>query len=190
MKRLCVLGLGVLMLCVCANAQTVIKVIRDDDCKESRYDYIYQKDKIEEILKFIEVKDINTFSLREFIRKIQLCKLISTSIDRSEFSIILNQIKDIIYIHGGAKFLFNNDLNKKGTIDLKTFIKLLKDKSSLSVDKLKNAFFYIVKTSRDMSIDDYNEYFVQKNREINTYEEPYFINMMKKIIYIVVILYG
>jgi len=148
----------------------------------NKYDLLYEKEKIEEILKFIEVKDINTFCLREFINKIQLCKLISTSIDRSEFSIILNQIKDIIYIHGGAKFLFNNDMNKKNTIDLKTFIKLLKDKSSLSVDKLKNAFYYIVKTSRDMTIDDYNEYFVQKNRESNIYEEPYFIKMMKKII--------
>ena len=148
----------------------------------NKYDLLYEKEKIEEILRFIEVKDINTFCLREFINKIQLCKLISTSIDRSEFSVILNQIKDIIYIHGGAKFLFNNDMNKKNTIDLKTFIKLLKDKSSLSVDKLKNAFYYIVKTSRDMNINDYNEYFVQKNRDSNIYEEPYFINMMKKII--------
>ena len=148
----------------------------------NKHDLLYEKEKIDEILRFIEVKDINNFCLREFINKIQLCKLISTSIDRSEFSVILNQIKDILYIHGGAKFLFNNDMNKKNTIDSKTFIELLKDKSSLSVDKLKNAFYYIVKTNRDMNINDYNEYFVQKNLDSNIYEESYFINMMKKII--------
>jgi len=33
----------------------------------NKYDLLYEKEKIEEILRFIEVKDINTFCLREFI---------------------------------------------------------------------------------------------------------------------------
>ena len=148
----------------------------------NKYDIFYQKNKLEEILKFLEIKDINKFSLNEFINSILLCKLINTSIDSSQFSDILNQIKDIIYMHGGKNFLFNNEINNKNTIDINNFVKLIKDKSSLSVDILKNVFNYIVKTNRDMTIDDYNEYFASKNKNINIYDEQYLLNMMKKII--------
>ena len=146
------------------------------------YELIYIKEKLEEFLKFIGIKNLERFSLREFIHSIHSCKLVNVSIDISEFGIILNQIKDIIYVNGGEKFLFNNEMNKKNTVDLNTFIKLLRDKSSLSIEALKNAFYYIVKTDRDMNIDDYNEYFSQKNKKSNSYDEPYFINMMKKIV--------
>ena len=140
----------------------------------------FQKERLDEILKFIEVKDIEKFSLNEFINNIHAFKLINTSFDSYEFSKILNTIKDVIYMHGGENFLFNN--NKK-TIDVNTFISLLKDKSSLSVDILKNTFYYIVKTNRDMTIDDYKEYFTTKKENANNYDVQYFINMMKKIIF-------
>ena len=148
----------------------------------NKFDLFYQKNKLEEILKFLEIKDLKKFSLNEFINNILLCKLINMSIDASQFSDILNQIKDIIYMHGGQNFLFNNEINNKNTIDINTFVKLIKDKSSLSVDILKNVFYYIVKTNRDMTIDDYNEYFVSKKTNLNTYDEQYLLNMMKKII--------
>ena len=147
-----------------------------------KHEIFYSKERLEEILKFIEIKNLETFTLRELINNIQLNKLINTTIDSSQFSSILNQIKDIIYVHGGEKFLFNNEINKKETIDLNTFIQLLKDKSSLSVDILKSVFYYIVKRDRDMTIEDYNEYFVPKIKNLNIYNEQYFINMMKKII--------
>ena len=148
----------------------------------NKHDIFYQKNKLEDLLKFLEIKDINKFSLNEFINSILLCKLINTSIDASQFSDILNQIKDIIYMHGGKDFLFNNEINNRNTIDINTFVKLIKDKSSLSVDILKNVFYYIVKTNRDMTIDDYNEYFVSKITNLNKYDEQYILNMMKKII--------
>ena len=147
-----------------------------------RYEIFYKKEKIEEILKFIDIKDIQNFSLSEFINNIQACELINSSIDISQFSNIFNQIKDIIYIHGGDKFLFNNEINPKNTLDLKTFIKLIKDKTTLSVNVLKNAFYYIVKTKRDMTYEDYKEYFVNKYQNPDKYNEQYFINMMKIII--------
>ena len=42
MKRLCVLGLGIFMLSTFVSAQGVIQIVKDDDGKESRYDYVYQ----------------------------------------------------------------------------------------------------------------------------------------------------
>ena len=158
------------------NSEELMRILK-------QHDIFYNKDTIEEILHFIEIKDLEKFSLREFINNIQLCKLINTTIDPSEFANILNQIKDIIYMHGGEKFLFNNEINNKNTIDIYTFVKLLKDKCSLDVNILKNAFYYIVKTGRDMNIDDYKEYFVSKDKDKNKYNEHYFINMMKKMIF-------
>ena len=157
------------------NTEELMRILK-------KHDIFYTKDRLEEILKFVEIKDLEKFSLNELINNIQICKIISTSIDTSHFSNILNQIKDIIYMHGGEKFLFNNEINKKDTIDLNTFILLLKDKSSLGPDILKNAFYYIVKTSRNMTIDDYNEYFASKNINTNIYDEQYLINMMKTLI--------
>ena len=146
------------------------------------HDLTYTKERLEEILNFLEINNCDQFSLQELINNIQLCQLINTSINISEFSNILNTIKDIIYVNGGEKFLFNNEINNKDTIDVNTFIKLLKDKTSLSVDKLRNVFYYIVKTNRSMTIDDYNNYFVQKNNNSNKYDEHHFIDMMKTII--------
>ena len=40
-------------------------------------------------------------------------KIISTTKDPSEFANTLYKIKDTIYMHGGEKFLFNNDINNK-----------------------------------------------------------------------------
>ena len=157
------------------NTEELMKILK-------KHEIFYKKEKLEEILKFIEIKDLEKFSLNEFINNIRICKIINTSIDTSQFSNILNQIKDIIYIYGGEKFLFNNEHNNRNTIDLNTFINLLKDKSSLSPDILKNVFYYIVKTDRNMTIEDYNEYFVSKNKNTNLYDEQYLINMMKKII--------
>ena len=147
-----------------------------------KYDIFYKNEKLEEILNFIDIKNVQHFSLNEFINNIQACKLINSSIDISQFSNIFNQIKDIIYIHGGDKFLFNNEINPKSTLDINTFIKFIKDKSTLSTNILKNAFYYIVKTNRDMTYDDYKEFFVTKNVNPDKYNEQYFINMMKIII--------
>ena len=64
-------------------------------------------------------------------------------------------------------------------MDINTFIKLLKDKNSLDENTLKNSSYYIVKTSRDMTREDYYEFFAKKSK-VKFYDESYFINMMKK----------
>ena len=146
-----------------------------------QYDLVYTKEKLDDILKFIDVNDCEKFTLREFINNIQLCKIINTSMSIAEFSNILSTIKDIIYVHGGENFLFNNEINNKNTIDINSFINLLKDKTNISVDKLQNVFYYIVKTDRSMTINDYKNYFVQKDSNSSKYDDHYFINMMKQI---------
>ena len=157
----------------------LLRILKDN------YEIYYQKEDFEELLKFIEIKNIQNFPLQEFIDKINLCKLINKNNDLSQFSQVLKKINDIIYMNGGEKFLFNNTINKsKDTLDINTFIKLLKEKSDLDITSLKNAFYYIVKTSRDMTLEDYKEFFKKKSR-VKLYDEQYFINMMKKIILVI-----
>ena len=161
------------------NLRELLHILKD------YYEIYYQKEELEEILKFIEIKDIENFSLKEFIDNIKLCKLISQKNDLSKFSTILKTINDVIYMNGGEKFLFDNDINKnKNSLNINIFVRLLKDKCSLDVETLKNAFYYIVKTNRDMTREDYMEFFAKKSR-VKLYDEQYFINMMKKIILVI-----
>ena len=158
------------------NIEELLHILKD------YYEIYYKKEDLEEILRFIEIKNTDNFSLEEFIDKIKLCKLIDKKNDLSQFNKVLKKINDVIYMNGGEKFLFDNEINKnKNSLDINTFIKLFKDKNSLDEDSLKSAFYYIVKTSRDMTREDYYEFFAKKSK-VKFYDEPYFINMMKKII--------
>ena len=159
------------------NTDELLRILKD-------YEIYYQKDDIIEILKFIEINNLEQFTLQEFIDKIHLCKIINKTNDLTQFSDILKQINDIVYMNGGKNFLFNNELNKKDTLDINTFIKIIKSKSSLDNNTIRNAFYYIVKTSRDMNMNDYIEFFEKKSKK-KFYDEPYFINMMKKIILVI-----
>ena len=158
------------------NMEELLRILKDN------YEIYYSKEDMEEMLKFIEIKNIQSFSLQEFIDKIKLCKVIDESNDLTQFNVILKKINDVVYMNGGEKFLFDNEINKnKNILDVNTFIKLLKEKTSFDDNTLKNAFYYIVKISRDMTREDYIEFFVNKTKN-RVYDEPYFINMMKKII--------
>ena len=84
----------------------LLRILKDN------YEIYYQKEDFEEILKFIEIKNVQNFPLQEFIDKINLCKLINKNNDLSQFSQVLKKINDIIYMNGGEKFLFNNTINK------------------------------------------------------------------------------
>ena len=46
--------------------------------------------------------------------------------------------KDVIYINGGEKFLFNNEINPSNTLDCEMFIQILGDKVPYDEDILIN----------------------------------------------------
>ena len=76
----------------------ILRILKDN------YEIYYQKEEFEELLKFIEIKNIQNFPLQEFIDKINLCKLINKNNDLSQFSQVLKKINDIIYMNGGENF--------------------------------------------------------------------------------------
>ena len=145
------------------------------------YHILYPKNKIEEVLQFLGIPDINAFSLREFEQYIKACKIIESTIGLTELNNIMKKLKDIIYINGGINFLFNNEINPKDKINCETFVKILQDKVPYSSETLTNVFIYLVKTDREFDMNDYINYFDNPETRI-TFDEVYYLNMMKKII--------
>ena len=140
-----------------------------------KYDIAYPKNDIENLLIFIGISDLKAFSIEEFLNCVKSCKIIETSIKKSDLPSIMKVLKDIIFVNGGITFLFNN----KNSINCESFIKALKDKTEYDYDILKNVFYYLVKSDREFTIDDYFLYFENDKKILN---EEYYIQLMKVII--------
>ena len=147
----------------------------------SEHELYYPKEVVLSLLKFIGIQNYNAFSLKEFIYLVKTCKVLQTSLNISEFNKVFKKLKDVIYINGGAQFLFNNKINNKNTIDCDTFVKLFKDKIPFSEEIIVYVFRYLVKTDRDFNMNDYINYFDNPNEKI-IFDEPYLLKMMKTII--------
>ena len=125
--------------------------------KLRKYDIVYSKDKIGEILKYIGIGDIYQFSLRDFILRMNLCKIISKELRTEDILSEFNKLKDIIYTLGGEKFFFEKD---KIIISKKEFIEKIMAKTSFQYEVLNNIYIYLLKTDRDFTKDDYKKFFV------------------------------
>ena len=146
-----------------------------------KYDLFYPRDIIISLLNFLDIPDINSFSLREFTTHMKACKILEANISLTKLNEIMKKLADIIYINGGSKYLFNNNVNPKNVLDCETFIKILGDKVPYDSDILISVFSYLVKTDRDFNMDDYIKYFENPETKIK-FDEPYFLGMMQKII--------
>ena len=146
-----------------------------------KYDLSYPKDIIISLLNFLEIPDINAFSIREFINHMKACKILGTTIGLTKLNEIMKKLADVIYINGGSKFLFNNSINPNNYLDIEMFLKILGDKVPYDSETLINVFHYLVKTDRDFNMDDYIKYFENPETKIN-FDEPYYLKMMQKII--------
>ena len=146
-----------------------------------KYDLSYPKDIIISLLNFLDIPDINAFSIREFTNRMKACKILGTTITLSQLNEIMKKLADVIYINGGSKFLFNNNVNPNNYLDIEMFLKILGDKVPYDSEILINVFNYLVKTDRDFNMDDYIKYFENPETK-KIFDEPYYLNMMKKII--------
>ena len=76
--------------------------------KLRQYDIVYSRSKIGEILKYIGIENTNSFTLREFNERMNLCKIINKELTSEEIFSEFKKLKDIIYTLGGDKFIFDN----------------------------------------------------------------------------------
>ena len=142
-----------------------------------KYTISYPKNDLDSLLNFIGIKDVQAFSLEDFMFFIKKCKVAETKFNKKDLNPIIDKLKDIIYVNGGVNFLFKNGDNIPLTCD--NFVKILKEKANYEYDLLKDLFYYMVKTDRAFTINDYFKYF--ENDKTNLSEE-YYIEKMKLII--------
>ena len=134
-------------------------------CNKLRtFDIVYTKNKIGEILRYIGIQNLNSFSLREFNERMKLCKIISKELSSEEIISEFKKLKDIIYTLGGDKFIFDN--NQK-SISKNKFIDKIISKTNFEYETLNNIYIYLLKTDRDFTIDDYNTFFVDDQRAMD-----------------------
>ena len=81
------------------NIEELLHILKD------YYEIYSKKEDLEEILRFIEIKNTQNFSLKEFIDNIKLCKLIDENNDLSQFNKVLKKINDVIYMKEKNSFL-------------------------------------------------------------------------------------
>ena len=72
--------------------------------KLRQYGIVYSKSKIGEILTYIGIEDINQFSLREYIEKMNKCKILNKELCSEDIIAEFSKLKDIIYTLGGEQF--------------------------------------------------------------------------------------
>ena len=144
-----------------------------------KYEICYSKSQIDNMLNFVGISDLKAFTLEEFIQCAKSCKVIDTSLKKNELSLIIKDLKDVVYINGGINFLFKNN---KNSLNCENFIKILKDQTDYDYITLKNVFYYLAKSDRDLTIDDYFLFFENDKKVLN---EQYYINLMKEIINII-----
>ena len=126
--------------------------------KLRQYDIIYPKNKIGEIIQYIGIENINKFSLREFIQKMNKCRIINKELTTEDIINAFNKLKDIIYTLGGEKFFFENE--KVYSITKDEFFEKIMSKTSFQYETLNNIYIYLLKSERDFTKDDYKKYFV------------------------------
>ena len=149
------------------------KFINNSNNILENYDILYPKNMIISLLNFLDISDINGFSIKELDMRIKACKILQAEISVEKLNEIMKKIKDVVYINGGEKFLFNNEINPGNTLSCDMFIQILGDKVPYDEDILSNVFSYLVKTNRDFNKNDYIKYFENPETKI-TYNETYF----------------
>ncbi len=145
-----------------------------------KYDVNYPDEQIINLLNFLNIPNVEAFSLNEFEIHLNSCKILTSQVTPEELHEIMDKLKDIIYMNGGSNFFFNNEKNPKNSIDLTGFVNLIKEKSNYEGELLINVYHYLVKTDREFNMNDYIKYF--DNPQLKPqYDETFFKNAMREI---------
>ena len=171
----------------------------------SQYNIAFPKEKIIQILNFLDIPNINAFSLNNLIfcfkntKIVKADSLISSKHEKSlgdDIITIYLKVKDIIYLKGGFNFLFQN--NKMQLTKNDFILKLKSPVSPYEEETLSCLYDYIVKTNRMLTVNDFHIHFASneikfdsnfENKAIHTIiqeiekkhlkMEQYFDNLLK-----------
>ncbi len=142
------------------------------------FSIVFPKEKLEKILIFIEISQISSFSLNEFISKLFACKILSSEMNTEEILVIIRKLKDIFFSLGGRVFLFPS-LPTKTSITKEEFLELVASKSSYSKEILSSVYNYLTKVERPFTLDDYAKNF--EDNRTHPLDEDFLIKAVKII---------
>lgn len=132
------------------------KILRD-------FSIVIPIEKIDQLLTYLEINPF-TFSLNEFNKNLQKCKILASEISTEDTISIFIKLKDIIYTLGGEAFFFTNNSSPNETLSKKKFVALLKSKEknvNYSEEILEAVFNFLTKTDRNMTLEEFRKHFYE-----------------------------
>ena len=136
------------------------------------FSIVYPHDKIIDILNFLEL-DPRFFTLIDFFKNLDNCKILVNETLTEDIVKAIKQIKDIAYTNGGKNFFFPK-FPEKQLISKSDFIKCVRSKLKTFSDELvEGVFYYITKMDRDLTYNDYLNYF---ESPVSTVNNNIFVN--------------
>ena len=156
----------------------------------TNFSITYTPHKLIHLLNYIDIPNINAFTLNDLFHHINNTKILFTSHNLSllpeqtisdRITSIYTAIKDIIYTNGGISFLFPNTTTPHLT--KQQFTSLLKSPTSpYNEPELSALYDYIVKTDRSFTINDYNLHFSPKHINFDSaFESSAMLSIGKEI---------
>ena len=127
------------------------------------FDIVYPRNKINQILQFIDIENPNSFTLQEFNDKMNNCKILLSEMKTSDITEQFLKLKDIIYAAGGQRFLFKD----KNSISKNEFINLFLGQTNFSEETLNAIYFFLIKSDRNFTVQDYKKYFDEDQRTMD-----------------------
>jgi len=150
------------------------KILRD-------FSIVIPTEKINQLLIYLEINPF-TFSLNEFNKNLQKCKILASELSTEETINIYIKLKDIIYTLGGDSFFFGNNPSPNATLSKQRFISLLKSKEvnvNYSEEVLGAVFNFLTKVDRSLTLEEFRKHFIEtKTNDLSEEFENKAINMI------------
>jgi len=132
------------------------KILRD-------FSIVIPIEKINQLLSYIEINPF-TFTLNEFNKNLQKCKILASEITTEETINIYIKLKDIIYTLGGETYFFGKNPNPNDSLSKKKFVSMLKSKEvnvNYSEEILEAVFNFLTKIERNLTLEEFRKHFIE-----------------------------
>ncbi len=150
------------------------KILRD-------FSIVIPLEKINQLLIYIDINPF-TFTLNEFHRNLQKCKILASEITTDEIIKIYIKLKDIIYTLGGETYFFGKNPNANDTLSKSKFVSMLKTKEvnvNYTEEILESVYNFLTKTERSLTIEEFRKHFIEtKTSDLSDEFEQQAVNLI------------
>ncbi|MCQ2816312.1 MAG: HU domain-containing protein [archaeon] len=122
-----------------------------------RYSITYPVEKVLKILKYINIENPLQFGIETFNQKLRSCKLTSYDMNTAEINAYFVHMIDVIKKNGGLNLLFPSQ-SPDASLDVNSFIKIMKPKTNYSSNVLSILFEKLTNKRINLIPSDYTKY--------------------------------